>query len=216
MGPTVSQLFHAAARLFVANADGDETWRWLKKQDFHSRWMPEGMRWLPYVFAGEYPWAVQVQGMLAEAREGDYGSRARGLPRRMVPAALDQALEFEFDEYHGGTTGLILPHPCFFDGTDLRWDGCAGYHDHAARPVFLSPELLESGPHALLVDRTWLESWLAERDLALMWTVLSEKHWHTGDLGAHGLGYAVYSRAYRLTADRIVAGKAIARRVRPK
>jgi hypothetical protein len=181
---------------FVAINQAEELWNWADR-DFHGRTMPEGPSWIEYLFAGEYPHSVQAQRQL----HGSYVEPIEDrVPVPVLPAVLDETASFEFDAYHESAISPLRPAKIMFDGTDLRWDGLGGYR-HGAEPVFKMPNFSEPGPSAMLVEESWIKQWLAERDLALVWTVLSEKHAVPAGFGRRPDGYAVHSRAHRLRPD---------------
>ena len=196
---------------FVKKEEYEKAWHWLRRQDFHGAWMPEGAHWLPYVFAGEYPWSVQAQYGLAV---GGW-DRPSDIPFNMIPTALDQVLEFDFDAYHEEKINLILPDRRFFDGTSLRWDGLGGYLDSKGQSAFRLPSLTEGGPQALLVDKQWLERWLEEHKLRIVWAVLSEQR-RMGELPkAPSRGHTVHSRAHRLNDGGLQSSRGLTHRHRP-
>ena len=193
----------------VAVGDAEKLWRWLRKQDFHGRWMPEGPRWISYVFAGEYPWAVQAQ----HALEGSTESPA-GPPVELQPTVYEQSLEFEFDSYHDGTIHLLVPAPLFFAADGLSWDGAGAYLNPNGGLHFR--DFSEPGPRALLVEREGLLAWLEQHQLRIVWTTLSEMHWSApGFVIPHDFGYAVHSRCHRLVDGVLRVSRGITRRVRP-
>lgn len=196
----------------VPREDSEKLWRWLRRQDFHGRWMPEGDHWLSYVFAGEYPWATQA---LHNIPTGESYRDAR-VPVSMVPTVYDQSLEFEFDSYHEETINLLLPAPQMFSGGELIWDGESGYRDAGGTLRFLAPNIKEAGPQALLAERESLLKWLDDHGLLIVWTTLSEMHWLPPGLGRmHDAGYAVHSRAHRVVDGVVKKSRGVTRRMRP-
>jgi hypothetical protein len=120
----------------VAERDCARLWEWLRRQDFHNRWMQEGGNWLPYVFAGEYPWSIQARcGIMSRESERSTSSA----PVKFVPATSDQVLEFGFDAYHEEHVNLILPNSTFFENTKLHWDLSGGYLQQNADPACYFP-----------------------------------------------------------------------------
>ncbi len=197
----------------VAEHDCARLWQWLQRQDFHSRWMPEGGNWLPYVFAGEYPWSVQARcGIISRESERSTSSA----PVNFMPATSDQVLEFDFDAYHDEHVNLILPNSTLFENTKLRWDLSGGYLQPNGDPALLFPCMTNPGPMALLAERAWLDRWLKTNRKRIVWTVLSETQWMPGLGRDHGLGYAVHSRAHRLQKGQIDSTKGKTYRVKPK
>ncbi|MDX6654811.1 MAG: hypothetical protein QOH18_1525 [Solirubrobacterales bacterium] len=187
---------HIRGYLVAAN-QAEELWQWANR-DFHGRTMPEGPSWFEYLFCGEYPHSVQAQRQL----HGPYVDPIEeGVPVPVLPAVLDDTASFEFDSYHGESAiSSLRPARIMFDETDLRWDGLGGYR-HSGDPVFRMPNFSEPGPSAMLVEESWIQKWLARRNMVLAWTVLSEKHASPGGIGRPRDGYAVHSRTHRLHPD---------------
>jgi hypothetical protein len=197
----------------VARRSSERAWRWLRKQDFHGRWMPEGPRWLPYVFAGEYPWATQA--LLNIPTRGSHRGDNR-VPVPMLPTMYELPLEFEFDSYHEETIDLLVPAPQMFLSGELLWDGAGGYRDADRTLRYVTPNLTEPGPRALLAERESFLRWLDDNELAIVWTTLSEMHWSPPELAhRHNLGYGVHSRAHRLVDGAVKKSRGVTRRIQP-
>jgi hypothetical protein len=195
----------------VARGDVQRLWRWLCKQDFDGGWMPEGHRWLSYVFAGEYPWATQA---LHNIPTGDSYRDSR-VPVSMLSTAWNQSLEFEFDSYHEETINMLLPAPELFSRGELLWDGAGGYRDPAGKVHFIVPDLTEPGPPALLAERESFLNWLNDNELAIVWTTFLEMRWLPQGLGhRHDLGYAVHSRVHRLVDGAVKKSRGVTKRIR--
>lgn len=196
----------------VRNGQANKLWNWLREQDLHGRWMPEAPSWLMYLFSGEYPWSVQARRQL-------YGEYVEPLdekvPVPVLPVGIDDTIPYEFDAYHSDSVSVVRPTRGFFEGTALQWDRLGGY-TAGGRSVFRMPDFEGPGPEALLVDREWIERWLADNEMKLVWTVLSEKHFIPGSAsGRHNLGYAVHSRAHRLVDGAIKSSAGKAKRFDP-
>ena len=196
----------------VAREHSERLWHWLRKQDFHGRWMPEGLEWIPYIFAGEYPWATQaVHNIPPEEMYRD-----EKVPYPICPTVHEPSLEFGFDCYHDETIHLLVPAPQLLAGRELRWDGLAGYRNLGGQRRFFAPNLSEPGPMVLLAERASFVQWLEENGLDIVWTTLSEMHWIPQGVGGdHRLGYAVHSRAHRLRGTSLQKSKGVTRRLRP-
>jgi hypothetical protein len=196
----------------VAREDSERLWRWLRKQDFHGRWMPEGPHWLSYVFAGEYPWATQA---LHNITTGE-SYRDDKVPVPMLATVYDQSLEFDFDSYHEETINMLVPAPQMLSCGELLLDGASGHRNADGTLRFVAPDLTEPGPQALLAERDSFLKWLDDNGLAIVWTTLSEMHWSPPGLGGgHNLGYAVHSRAHRVVDAAVKKSRGITRRIRP-
>jgi hypothetical protein len=189
----------------VPRGDAERFWRWLRRQKFNGRWMPEGYDGLEHSFVGEYPCGIPARRRLdlIEAEE----PHGRQLPAPVAPTVNRVSLSFEEDAYQGGSMTWPVPARQFF-AEELRWDGVAGFEDAEGVLAFSSPGVIEPGPSALLADRDWLGSFLNRNELDLFWTVLSELHVISGGIGHHhDLGYSVHSRSHRLLDGDVVSSR---------
>jgi nucleoside phosphorylase len=156
----------------VKRKSADRVFKWLARQDFMGRWMPEGAEFHEG-YAGEYPW-----GILFTMYPDRWHSRGgnKKLPARLMPVCNAISSSYEEDAYQGGGVTAHVPARVFFEEEGrLRWDGLSGYRDEDGRPRFLDPSAIEPGPPALLVDRSYLLDFLQRRELAVVWSVLGEK-----------------------------------------
>jgi hypothetical protein len=194
----------------VARKYAERLWRWIRRQDLHGRWMPEGPHWLEYVYAGEYPWASQASHNISMV---DIPLNDK-VPVPIAPTAYDLMLEFEFDCYHEKTINTLVPAPGMFHNRNLFWDGLGRYFDDNGILQFTAPALTHPGPNVLLAERESLLQWLDENGLEIVWTTLSEIHWIPGGAGnQRRLGYGVHSKAHRLIGSSVKSTRGVTRRV---
>lgn len=114
-------------------------------------------------------------------------SRSVGIVEDCPPPLLRAAVRpvsanYEEDAYKGGGITVHVPARVFFEGDGRSgWDGLSGYRDGEGRLRFLDPSAAEPGPSALLVDRSYLLDFLRRHELAVVWSVLGEKIFISGD-----------------------------------
>jgi hypothetical protein len=131
----------------------------------------EGYEGLEEVFAGEYPWGIPARRRLDLIEAEDRGSGSAPAP--MTATTNTMSLSFSDDSYQGGSLHWPVPARFFF-ADPLRWDGGSGFVDEHDVRAFFAPSLTEAGGSALLVDRGWMDDFLARYQLCLFWTVLAE------------------------------------------
>jgi hypothetical protein len=199
----------------IQKKDVSRCWHWLPRQDFMGRWMPEGFD-IHGGFLGEYPWGLPFVRFFELARsEGSYDAyESSRLPCRMVPTAHAVQCAYEYDAYQEGGMGILVPAQEFFKDGNLIWNADSGYVSESGTLCFNYPATHEAGPSALLADKQYLLSFLEENELALAWTVLSEKQC-VHDIQSHELGYSKHSRGHMLVDGKIRNTRGITARVRP-
>jgi nucleoside phosphorylase len=158
----------------VKRKSADRTFKWMTKQHFMGRWMPEGAEFHEG-YVGEYPWGILFT-MYPDRWHGRGGGGSKKSPARLVPVCNSVHASYEEDAFQSGGINVHVPARVFFEGEQLRWDGLSGYRDEANRLRFLDPSVRELGSPALLVDRSYLLVFLREHDLAAIWSVLGEKN----------------------------------------
>lgn len=199
----------------VHKEDVGRCWHWLPRQDFMGRWMPEGFD-IHGGFLGEYPWGLPFVHFFELARsEGSYDAyESSRLPCRMVPTAHAVQCAYEYDAYQEGGMGILVPAQEFFKDGNLIWNADSGYVSESDTLCFNYPATHEAGPSALLADKQYLLSFLEENELALAWTVLSEKQC-VHDIQSHELGYSKHSRGHMIVDGKTRNTRGITARVRP-
>lgn len=196
----------------VKKEDAERCWKWLQQQNFMGDWMPRGYE-LHYGFFGEYPWATPFAYIYQDNDNGFRDSRKQ-IPCKIVPTTNDLNIHFSFDAYQEGAISPILPSEKFFTDSKLEWNSLSGYQTNEKEKIFYDPAMEENGPYALLVNKSFLLDYLQKNNLALFWTVLSEKYFVLGDFRS-GHGYTDYSRAYMLKADgKIITNKPVINRAK--
>lgn len=166
------QLWTQIRGYLVARKSAGRVFRWMAKQNFMGRWMPEGAEFHEG-FLGEYPW-----GVLFTRYPDKWHSRggAKRPPARMTPVCNAVTTSHTEDAFQDGGITLHAPARVFFErDRSLRWNGMGGYRDVSGRLRFLDPSAVEPGHSALLVDRSYLLEFLRRYELVVIWSVLGEK-----------------------------------------
>lgn len=156
----------------VAAGAARKAMRWLAKQDFSNRWMPEGAEF-HNGFIGEYPWAVPFT--LYPDKYLSRGGGGTKLPARLRPVCNSISSSFDEDATREKGITICVPARLFFEDERLRWDGLNGYGVPGEQLRFLDPSITERGRPALLVDRVYILDYLLRTGQCLIWTVLGEK-----------------------------------------
>jgi hypothetical protein len=70
---------------------------------------------------------------------------------------------------------ILIPCRAIIEGPELNWNGVPGQYEGKETLVVQDPSVSHCGPTALLIRQDWLDQFLSEQSLRLMWTVLGEK-----------------------------------------
>ncbi|HVW37812.1 MAG TPA: hypothetical protein VHB99_10925, partial [Pirellulales bacterium] len=166
------QIWQQIRGYFVKRKSANRVFRWMAKQHFMGRWMPEGADYHEG-YIGEYPWGILFT--MYPDRWHSRGDRNKA-PARLLPVCNSISSGYEEDAFQPATLNINVPARVFFEGErQFHWDGLAGYRDDQARLIFCDPSIAEPGPSALLVDRSFLLDFLRSHELAIVWSVLGEK-----------------------------------------
>lgn len=196
----------------VPKNEAENGWTWLCEQHFMGGWMPEGHS-LSQGFLGEYPWGIPFIQYFEQ-----YGSariRDSEIPFSTVPTANSILFERDFDAYQEDSFSVLVPATIFFESDDLQWDSISGYKSISGNLCFNDPSILEPGNSTLLVDKEYIEEFMKKNDLALIWTVLAEKHCVEGFASRSNLGITEYSQVHLLINGEIKSSEGIINRVIP-
>lgn len=196
----------------VRKQDSEPCWKWIKKQDFMGRWMPEGADLYEH-FVGEYPWAPPFRAHFEEYPEWTRtGGSSHVLPVGMLLTSHALLSEQGYDATKEENFSIEVPADAFFCRCNLSWHGAGSYLTEDGKIAFRFPAVHEPGPYALLAEREFLETLLKENGLVLIWTVLAEKQCIRGWSG-NALGYTKHSRAHMLREGRIASSAGVTERV---
>lgn len=187
----------------VAEEDFDRCWRWIKRQQFMGRWMPEGPSFHEG-HVGEYPWGTPFT-LYPDSWHSQGGEREGQMPCDMAPTCATLSSHHEEDAYQTESVNVHLPTRLFFEDGGLKWDGGGGFIGDDEQKRFLDPSVGNSERPALLACPEFLQRFLRERKLRIVWTVLSEKL----AMGDKDLPRLEFSRAHSLDGDRIISSKPV-------
>jgi nucleoside phosphorylase len=182
-----------------------KAFRWLAKQDFMGRWMPEGAEF-DDGFLGEYPWGLPFTRYPDEYHSK--GSRGSKPPARLTPIcnSISSSHSEDATQKEGGT--IHVPARLFFQDEPLiRWDGLSCFGRRGEPPRFRDPSVTEPGHSALLVDRAYILSFLRRTGQCLVWTVLGEKQIITGGTG--NFARLTFNQAHLMDSDGHLSSSAL-------
>jgi len=181
-------------------------WKWLRTQNFMGRWMPEGFE-IYENFIGEYPWAIPYKRFFEEYPEWKEVDRYQDKNFKILPTSNTLLYEKIRDESINESLSIEVPAREFFLKADLVWDGIGSYLINNSI-VFTFPSAYEPGHYSLLVEKKFMEDFLAKENLVLVWTILSEKQIVQEGTPSH-FKFPVYSRIYMLNNGKILSSKGL-------
>ncbi len=181
-------------------------WKWLSTQNFMGRWMPEGFE-IYENFIGEYPWAIPYKRFFEECPEWKEVDRYQDKNFKILPTSNTLLYEKIRDESINESLSIEVPAREFFLKADLVWDGIGSYLINNSI-VFTFPSAYEPGHYSLLVEKSFMEDFLAKENLALIWTVLSEKQ-IIQELTYSHFKFPVYSRIHMLNNWEILSSEGL-------
>jgi len=181
-------------------------WKWLRTQNFMGRWMPEGFE-IYENFIGEYPWAIPYKRFFEECPEWKEVDRYQDKNFKILPTSNTLLYEKIRDESINESLSIEVPAREFFLKADLVWDGIGSYLINNSI-VFTFPSAYEPGHYSLLVEKSFMEDFLAKENLVLVWTILSEKQIVQEGTPSH-FKFPVYSRIYMLNNGKILSSKGL-------
>jgi hypothetical protein len=195
------EIWYMVKSYLVKREDADTLYQWGLGQNFFGMWMPEAHE-TTRVYLGEFFWAPAFHY---------HSSRYAGRPawiRKAEGSRLPAAVLLTTDRYmceHGtfdcsldDTVHIHLPAAEIVEWMSLRWQGKEGYYvDAQETEVAFDPSVFETGPGAVVIDRTRLVDMLDKQGLAIVWTVLGEKRVLIPH-GGHRTAPHIISGFYRL------------------
>jgi len=181
-------------------------WKWLKTQDFMGRWMPEGFE-IYGNFIGEYPWAIPYKRFFEEYPEWKEVNRYQDRNFKILPTSNTLLYEKIGNGSIDESLSIEVPAREFFLKANLIWDGIGSYLiDNSI--IFTFPSAYEPGRYSLLVERNFMEDFLAKGSLVLVWTVLSEKQIIQKFTSSH-FKFPSYSRTHMLNNRKILSSRGL-------
>lgn len=182
--------------------------QWAHERDFMGRWMPESHE-DHEVYWGEYFWAPCYR----HQRRAEMGP-AWSPPSENVPFSLMVPVEcYSWSNREDDCSlddGVSIRMPCkdIVEALKLSSNAQEGrWFDQRGELVAFDPNVYEAGPTSFLIREDVLASYLAERNLALVWTILSEKQ-VLGEIGGtiEACPWAEFSGAYHLSSGQAIGG----------
>ena len=163
---------------FVRAEDAAQFMNWAKSVDFWGRWMPEPPE-THNIFCGEYGWSRAFRHLykpnygVADWERPKHDCPTSVQPASFVYNAASQGFDCSVEESYS----LCLPHHALVTRMGLKWTGMrADFVDRQGKLMAYDPTAHEKGPTALLLREDMLRQYLSEEELALVWTILGEKH----------------------------------------
>jgi hypothetical protein len=174
--------------------------RWLLKQDFMGRWMPESITHNGD-FVGEYPWHPSAR----EARQGWTRGWRGGLkpPVAVLIPAADLSWDDSFDASTKKSYSGFIPSSWLVHDLHSSWQPPFDYVTESGRVVATDPSWHLAGPHVGLVRREDLDLVCQTKGLVHFWTLLGEKH-VIEDFGRPALPWREISGFFELDNGRVV------------
>ncbi len=193
-------------RSYLVPKRGLKFWKWIKTQNLMGRWMPEGFE-IYENFIGEYPWAISYKRFFEEYPEWKEVDRYQDKNFKILPTSNTILNEKIRDESINEGLSIEIPAREFFLKTDLIWDGIGSYLINNSI-IFTFPSAYSPGHYSLLVEKKFMEDFLAKENLVLVWTVLSEKQIIQQLISSH-LKFPVYTRIHMLNNREILSSEGL-------
>lgn len=152
-------------------------------------------------FVGEYPFG-QHYGAEAHIYKHEH-DEPFGVPT--IPTTVDILGEYEYSLIN--RISLIAPAPILFGSTPgaLNWDGKSSWRDMEGRPIATVRNVFGEGQKELAIDQNWLENWLDEQGMAIVWLELLGKDvMRDGSFHNSHPGRLLRSRARHRTAKGLI------------
>jgi hypothetical protein len=184
----------------VRSADAERMRRWLSRQDFMGRWMPESTS-KHGDFVAEYPWHPSAR----EARQGwTRGWRGNhALPVSVLIPAASLSWDDSFDASMEGSYSGIVPAPWLVRELGASWQPPFDYATQSGRVVAQDPSWHAAGPQVGLVRRPEFEQVCRKLGLVPFWTLLGEKRVIQG-FGRPTLPWREVTGFFEVDGDQVV------------
>ncbi|MGW0564663.1 hypothetical protein ACWDZ4_29670 [Streptomyces sp. NPDC003016] len=152
-------------------------------------------------FVGEFPFG-QHHGAETHLYKHEH-DEPFGVPT--IATTVDILGEYEYSTVN--RISLIAPAPILFGPApgDLSWDGKSAWHDAEGRPIAAVRNVFGEGQNELTIDRVWLEKWLEDHEMTIIWLELLGKDLLRSSFHNGHPGRLLRSRARHLTADGQIA-----------
>jgi hypothetical protein len=177
------QIWIEVRAYLVKKEDESKVFAWMLDQNFWGRWMPESSAQTK-VFMGEYFWAPAYKAV-DNYYNGNSGWSREEPPELPAPLAQTTALylgERGYDCSVEESVSVSLPSKTLSTGLNLVWSGRdSTFNDQEGNRAVYDPSAFASGPRALLARQDVVAKFLADRGLALVWTVMGGKEYMERD-----------------------------------
>ncbi|MFF4910542.1 hypothetical protein ACFY2T_37450 [Streptomyces sp. NPDC001260] len=151
--------------LLVKTDDLDELLAELTGKDLAEYVSSAGSAMYTDGFVGEYPFGQHYAAeshVRAHEHEESFGVVT-------TPTTFDILGEYEYSPT--SQISLIAPSPILFGAEpgQLQWDGHRAWRDGEGRSIAAVRKVFGGGQNELTIDRAWLDAWLGERDMTVVW-----------------------------------------------
>ncbi|TWU54725.1 hypothetical protein Poly51_34440 [Rubripirellula tenax] len=156
--------------------------KWAHRQRWAKYSLPENDGYSNDIFLGEYFWSERYKEIEAESSAVsdwyDGTEHGRTLPTPLLITAEEYAWEYSpSDSSLIDSVRFKLPSKPLVTSMNLKQRGSQGsWQDSEGRVIAMDPSIYQPGPSVLLLCQERMEHFLAEQNLALFWTVLSNRH----------------------------------------
>ncbi len=176
--------------------------KWIVKQDFMGRWMPESGD-ISEMFSREYYWSPAQNCFMTEYYGGTrwkevYNKESGEYIAKVNVTAQGFLWGRELDKSKEEAIGFLKPSIVIYEGMDLKYGKREGeFVDHSQKLQCFAANVYHNSKSYLLVRKKSFLKFLNDNKLEVVWTVLGEKQIIGGSsFGAHYLGRVEISGAY--------------------
>jgi hypothetical protein len=158
---------------FIPSAHLDSFMQWANAVNFYGRWMPEPPSEYR-LFFGEYFWSPAYRFW----EWGGWRHARNDCPTDVRCMSMEYLKESSgFDYSVDGNYRLQMPDNELTSALGLRWTGRGSdFENEAGELVAMDPTVPLGGPPALLLREDVLRAYLDREGLAIVWSVVGEKH----------------------------------------
>lgn len=174
---------------FYEKEKKEQLLKWFEKKNFDGRWMPEGAGQMYSNCLGEYPWSPDVVNYLGEEEEQSF-RHEKPAPCYLIATVNDYIAEKDSQFCTNEDISYMLPADYLMDEMELQWDGAYGYSTSGEKVIYMAEN------NAMFIKKKYLQSFLAKKNLDIVWTVLGEKQKITEN--SDFPGSAEFSYTYRM------------------
>ncbi|MFI9834592.1 hypothetical protein ACIHIX_43705 [Streptomyces sp. NPDC051913] len=198
--------------LFVKNVDLDALATELADKDLAEYVSSTGGAMYTDGFVGEYPFG---QHYAAEAYVRAY-EHEEPFGVITLPTTFDLLGEYEYSPT--SRISLTAPSPVLFGPApgQLRWNGSRTWRDAAGQNIAAVRKVFGGGQNELTIDRAWLDTWLGEQEMTMVWLELLGKDILRTSFSEGSPGRLLRSQARHRTGDgRVVSLQPFYERIPP-